>query len=110
MISNLLLLTSLLTNEKGRGMSSSAEKSPLAINVKLAKRELCLRLTHNPGQNPRPAKDYTNPFRLMVYDTEKEMEKVIGKLNDNTFIKQVKLEMSEFEEHLKKVIRQLKAE
>ena len=56
------------------------------------------------------AKDYTNPFRLMVYDTEKEMEKVIGKLNDNTFIKQVKLEMSEFEEHLKKVIRQLKAE
>ena len=41
---------------------------------------------------------------------KKEMEKVIGKLNDNTFIKQVKLEMSEFEEHLKKVIRQLKAE
>ena len=56
------------------------------------------------------AKDYTNPFRLMVYDTEKEMEKVIGKLSDNAFIRQVKLEMVQFEEHLKKMIRQLNAE
>jgi len=28
-------------------------------------------------------KDYRNPFRQMLYDTEKEMEKVIGKLVDN---------------------------
>jgi Domain of unknown function (DUF4954) len=32
------------------------------------------------------AKDYENPFRKMVYDTEEEMEKVIGKLKDNSFI------------------------
>jgi hypothetical protein len=32
------------------------------------------------------AKDYTNPFRQMVYDTKEEMEKVIGKLEDNSFI------------------------
>ncbi len=34
------------------------------------------------------AKDYRNPFRRMIYETEKEMEKVIGKLADNTFLKE----------------------
>ena len=34
------------------------------------------------------AKDYENPFRTMVYDTAKEMEKVIGSIKDNSFIKQ----------------------
>jgi hypothetical protein len=31
-------------------------------------------------------KDYTNPFKQMVYDTNEEMNKVIGKLEDNSFI------------------------
>ncbi|NOT52833.1 MAG: DUF4954 family protein [Chitinophagaceae bacterium] len=34
------------------------------------------------------AKDYSNPFRKMVYETEKEMEKVTGPLKDNSFIKE----------------------
>ena len=32
------------------------------------------------------AKDYQNPFRQMVYSSEQEMDKVIGKLKDNNFI------------------------
>ncbi len=31
-------------------------------------------------------KDYTNPFRKMVYDTTNEMNAVLGKLEDNSFI------------------------
>ncbi|MEO6405482.1 MAG: DUF4954 family protein [Ferruginibacter sp.] len=31
-------------------------------------------------------KDYTNPFRKMVYETQQEMNAVIGKLEDNSFI------------------------
>ena len=31
-------------------------------------------------------KDYTNPFRSMVYTNKKEMENVIGKLEENSFI------------------------
>ena len=31
-------------------------------------------------------KDYVNPFKQMVYDTNEEMNKVIGKLEDNSFI------------------------
>lgn len=33
------------------------------------------------------AKDYSNPYRKMVYDTVEEMEKATGKLTDNSFIK-----------------------
>lgn len=36
------------------------------------------------------SKDYKNPFRTMVYDNKKEMENVIGKLKDDTFIAQAR--------------------
>jgi hypothetical protein len=34
------------------------------------------------------AKDYTSEFRKMMYDSPKEMNAVVGKLEDNSFIKQ----------------------
>jgi Domain of unknown function (DUF4954) len=43
-------------------------------------------------------KDYQNPFRKMLYDNEKEMNEVIGSLNDNPFIKQYKKRTELFEE------------
>ena len=33
------------------------------------------------------AKDYTNPYKLMTYNNASEMDAVIGKLDDNSFIK-----------------------
>jgi hypothetical protein len=42
------------------------------------------------------AKDYRNPFRKMVYDTNAEMNKVLGKLEDNTFIKQEKASLEQY--------------
>ena len=33
----------------------------------------------------------------MLYDTQKEMEKVVGKLSDNSFIKQQEKELKEFQ-------------
>lgn len=51
------------------------------------------------------AKDYSNPFRLMVYETEKEMEKVIGRLRDNGFIRQQVEEMKSFEKHVRQVTK-----
>jgi hypothetical protein len=44
------------------------------------------------------AKDYNNPFRKMVYETEKEMEKVIGKLGENSFIRQQQAAYASFKE------------
>jgi len=33
-------------------------------------------------------KDYTNPFRKMVYENQMEMNAIVGDLNDNSFIEQ----------------------
>jgi hypothetical protein len=52
------------------------------------------------------AKDYQSQFRKMVYDTEKEMEKVIGKLKDNGFIKQYEEETVLFRKQVDKIINQ----
>lgn len=48
-------------------------------------------------------KDYQNPFRQMLYDTQKEMEKVIGKLSDNSFILQQEKELKEFREQIAEI-------
>ncbi|MGH2622136.1 MAG: DUF4954 family protein, partial [Sphingobacterium sp.] len=47
-------------------------------------------------------KDYENPFRLMVYESIEEMNEVVGKLEDNSFINQQSQELVEF----KKIIAQ----
>ena len=41
-------------------------------------------------------KDYQNPFRKMVYADDKELETVIGKLQDNGFIRQEQDELKKF--------------
>jgi len=51
------------------------------------------------------AKDYHNPFRKMVYDTEQEMEKVTGKLKDNSFILQQQQECITFTKKAEAIIQ-----
>ncbi len=41
-------------------------------------------------------KDYKNPFRAMVYNSMEEMEEVVGKLEDNSFINQQTQEFADF--------------
>ena len=45
-------------------------------------------------------KDYTNPYRKMVYENNQEMLKVIGKIEDNEFIKE---QLASFESLKKQV-------
>jgi hypothetical protein len=54
------------------------------------------------------AKDYTNPFRKMVYDNLEEMNNVIGKLEDNSFIKEQQAELQSLKKSVNAVIRKLK--
>jgi len=51
------------------------------------------------------AKDYASPFRQMVYETQKEMEKVIGKLKENTFIQQQQQELAEYKKRVAVLIK-----
>jgi len=54
------------------------------------------------------AKDYTSPFRKMVYDNNEEMNKVIGRLEDNSFIQQEFGMLDEMKKQVKSVVRKYK--
>jgi hypothetical protein len=53
-------------------------------------------------------KDYTNSFRKMVYDTNEEMNNVLGKLEDNSFIKEEQERLKVFVTKANGLIKQLK--
>ena len=52
-------------------------------------------------------KDYTNPFRQMVYDSETEMNNVVGNFDDNSFIKQKQNEFENFKLLIQKLKKNL---
>jgi len=54
------------------------------------------------------AKDYTNPFRTMIFDTKEEMDKVWGRLEDNSFIAMQQTELKNFKKKVKGLIGSLK--
>ena len=53
------------------------------------------------------AKDYTNPFRKMVYESQKEMETIVGSLKDNAFIRQQQDELARFKKRVAAVSKTL---
>ena len=54
------------------------------------------------------AKDYTNPFRKMVYESNEEMNIVIGSLEDNSFIQQQTGELETLKKQVKSVTKKIK--
>ena len=52
-------------------------------------------------------KDMTNPFRKMVYANETEMEAVLGKLNDNGFIREKDKERKELSTTIQNILAKL---
>jgi hypothetical protein len=51
------------------------------------------------------AKDYESEYRKMVYDTQKEMDNVIGKLKDNAFINQQQEELKQFKKQVLGIVK-----
>ena len=54
------------------------------------------------------AKDYHNDFRRMVYDTQEQMDKVLGKLDDNSFIRQQEEAFRNFKKRVSTLVRRFK--
>ena len=54
------------------------------------------------------AKDYHNEFRKMVYETQEQMNKVLGKLDENSFIKQQREEFQQFKKQVNGLVRLFK--
>jgi carbonic anhydrase/acetyltransferase-like protein (isoleucine patch superfamily) len=55
------------------------------------------------------AKDYVNPFRKMVYESEEEMNVIVGSLKDNSFIKEQNNALSQLEIEIAALKKELKA-
>ncbi len=51
------------------------------------------------------AKDYENPFRKMVYTSDEEMNAVVGKIEDNSFIQRQEEALSTFKEQALSLLR-----
>jgi GTPase len=54
-------------------------------------------------------KDYTNPFRKMVYENQAEMDAIVGDLNDNSFIEQQVAEQKQLNQFIIEFKQALKA-
>lgn len=52
------------------------------------------------GIHSSRAKDYQNPFRQMTYDDKAEMEAVIGKLEDNSFLQQTTADLKNYKQQV----------
>jgi len=50
------------------------------------------------------AKDYSNPFRKMVYASTEEMNAVVGRLQDNSFIKQEKDALKKYRKEVEGIV------
>jgi uncharacterized protein DUF4954/uncharacterized protein DUF6819 len=56
------------------------------------------------------AKDYSNPFRKMVYGSPEEMNAVVGRLQDNSFIRQEKVALKNYRDQVEKIVTGWKLE
>jgi hypothetical protein len=54
------------------------------------------------------AKDYSSTFRKMMYENDEEMNQVIGKLDDNSFIKEQKAAFVIWEKKINTLIKKWK--
>jgi len=53
-------------------------------------------------------KDYLNPFRKMVYANQAEMDQVLGKFDDNSFIKAQETLYAEYQSSVNELIKRWK--
>ncbi|HXB29811.1 MAG TPA: DUF4954 family protein [Puia sp.] len=53
-------------------------------------------------------KDYLNPFRKMVYENQAEMDQVIGKLDENSFIKNQDMAYQEYQSTILNIVEKWK--
>jgi hypothetical protein len=88
-------LASLLEVKELDAKNVSSQALDSLLNVSLSVKEWMAK-----GIYEARAKDYQNKFRKLVYDTNEEMNKVLGKLEDNSFIKQTHSELKTYREKI----------
>jgi len=75
--------------------------------LELMKEAIAIKSWITKGIHDSREKDYSNPFRKMVYNNRKEMDNVIGKFEDNNFIQQQLKELDELKKTVKAISKKL---
>jgi hypothetical protein len=95
----------------------AALKEVEGINIRRAKKEVFRDLLQQSiatkewmtkGIYTSRAKDYSNPFRKMVYDSTEEMNTVVGALQDNGFIKQERAALKQYRKEAEAILLKFK--
>ncbi|HYJ38509.1 MAG TPA: DUF4954 family protein, partial [Chitinophagaceae bacterium] len=61
----------------------------------------------NEGIRQSREKDYENPFRQMVYESDEEMNKVVGSLDENTFIIQENEKFLQYKKRMNGLLKKI---
>jgi len=104
-----------ISQKRSHGLASLKEISGINFN-KLDQHQLSYLLNAavttkewiNKSIHDSRAKDYSNPFRKMVYENFAEMNKVIGKLEDNSFLNQQIEELNSFKKDILTIKKEFK--
>lgn len=88
-------LASLLEISGGDAKALTEEKLQSFFDTAISVKEWMAR-----GIYEARAKDYQNKFRKLVYDNDEEMNQVLGRLEDNSFIRQTEAELQQYKEQL----------
>ena len=78
------------------------------VFIELLEKSIATKMWMSKGIYKSRAKDYTNPFRKMVYDNKEEMNAVIGRLEDNQFIQDQLAETDKYKKAVKGIIKRMK--
>jgi hypothetical protein len=100
------LLHALVAFEKVTGISINSfneETFTSLLNTVVATKEWMTQ-----GIYDSRAKDYSNPYRKMIYDNLEEMNAVMGNLEENSFINQQKDELEKFKKQVAAIKKQFK--
>jgi hypothetical protein len=89
-----------INNITGKQFTADLLRSTLETAL-LTKQWMCK------GIHDSRAKDYSNPFRKMVYETNLEMNNVLGKLENNSFIQSQLEELDKMKAGVKNIISTL---
>ncbi len=93
--------------KQATGISLSAKNS--GDLLKLLKEAMATRQWMTDGIYTSREKDYSNPFRQMMYENREEMDAVTGKLEENSFISYQQDQLKRFKASVNKWARKLSA-
>jgi len=94
-----------LDTRKSEIENITSKQFTAAYFKKLLQRSVNTKTWMSKGIYESRAKDYSNPFRKMVYENKDEMNAVVGKIEDNQFIQDQFKELENFKKTVKELMK-----